>query len=74
MSDIRYFFALGIWLLPMLLAITFPIVEFVWSGNKQWQDSFDTDPETRAEQLVTRLEYGAITQEEFAAAKQFHLK
>lgn len=74
-SDIRYFFALGIWLLPMLLAIAFPIVEFVWSGNKQWQESFDTDPEVRAEQLAIQLEYGAITQEEFdEAAKQFHLK
>jgi uncharacterized membrane protein len=70
-----YFIVLGVSLLTILVAIAFAIMEFVWSGNKQWIDSFDTDPETRAEQLVTRLEYGAITQEEFdEAAKQFHLK
>jgi hypothetical protein len=66
---------LGFWLIYSLVAIVITVSEFVWSGNKGFLGALSTDPETRAEQLVTRLEYGAITQEEFdAAAKQFHLK
>lgn len=70
-----YMPSLGFWLIYSLVAIIVSVGEFVWSGNRQWSDSLDTDPEIRAEQLAVRLEYGAITQEEFdKAAKQFHLK
>lgn len=70
-----YILVLGFWLIYSLVAILIAVSEFVWSGNKGFLGALSTDPETRAEQLVTRLEYGAITQEEFdAAAKQFHLK